>query len=173
MSLIIGKDVPWNAMWSGEDKNEIRPCKYATNELAIWSPFAPGHGKPIFAKPHHVRQRKSIRELRCTVCGQRTTSSDRWFFPLGSKVDGWWATTEAPVHFRCAEHAQNVCPHLRLLGYDPIPFPGGATVLSAIVGGEKTERDFGVKIRGRRVVGHLKLAWRVPWFLPDFPKARP
>jgi len=165
MTLQIGKDVPWNAAWSGEEQFEIRPCRYAGNRLAIWSPFKPGDGRPIFARPHQVRQRKSIREMRCTVCGGKTPENDRWWFPRGSWQEGWWMSTEAPVHLACADLAQHACPVLRKSGQTPIRFPGGESVLQAIVGGPATDRDFGVKINGRRVVGHLKLAWRNPRFL--------
>lgn len=165
VTLTIGKDVPWNAMWSGEDHNEIRPCRYADNQLALWSPFKPGTGHPIFAKPHNVRQRKSIAELRCTVCGERTPDHDRWWFPFGDIRDGWWVSTESPVHFACAELAQNRCPMIRKKGMVPIRFPGGHTILKAIIGGAAVDRDFGVKTLGRAVVGHLKLGWRNPWFL--------
>lgn len=165
MTLVIGQDVPWNAMWSGEDRNEIRPCKYAGNDLALWSPFKPGKGKPVFAKPHHVRQRKCIAEMRCTVCGQRTPEDDRWWFPFGDFRDGWWVSTESPVHFACAELAMAKCPMIRTRKQDPIRFPGGHVVLKAIVGGDSVERDFGIKTNGRKIVGHLKLGWRNPWFL--------
>lgn len=167
MTLEIGRDVPWNAAWTGEDRYEIRPCRYANNALAIWSPFLPGKGKPLFAKPHMVRQRKSIKEMRCTVCGERTQVGDRWWFPRGAWTEGWFLSTEAPVHMACADLARQACPRLRKDGEDPIPFPGGETVLSAIVGGHLTDEDFGVRIAGRRVVGHLKLGWRHPWFLDD------
>lgn len=90
---------------------------------------------------------------------------DRWWFGLGNRIEnGWFATTEAPVHGACAKLAVRVCPHLRKLGYGPKPFPPGAQVLSAIVGGPKTDRDFGLILRDRKVVGHLKLGWRYdPW----------
>ncbi|MGV8987776.1 MAG: hypothetical protein ACOH2H_16000 [Cypionkella sp.] len=108
-----------------------------------------------------VRQRRSIAEMRCTVCGERTEVNDRWWFGLGNKIEmGWWATTEAPVHRACADLATRVCPHLRKLGHDPMPFPGGAQVLSSIVGGFATDRDFSINLRGRKVIGHLKLGWR-------------
>lgn len=70
-------------------------------------------------------------------------------------------TTEAPVHRECAELALIKCPHLQRNACAPdlTPFPGGYSILSSIVGGSLTEEDFGVKIAGRRVVGHLKIAW--------------
>ena len=152
---------PWNASWTGEDAYEIRPCRWAGGKLAVWSPHKPGEGRPLFAKPHMVRQRRSIAEMRCTVCGEKTDPTDRWWFRLGNVIEnGWWATTEAPVHHQCALSAQRVCPHLKRLGAEPEPFPFGARVISVIVGGLATEKDYGVKLHGRRVVGHLKLAWR-------------
>jgi len=157
----IGLSVPWNASWTGEDAYEVRPCRCAGGLPAIWSPHRPGEGRPIFAKPHMVRQRRSIAEMRCTVCGERTPPDDRWWFRLGQPLEGWaWVTTEAPVHHRCAMLAREVCPHLRRLGEAPGRFPAHDAVLRAIVGGPATDRDFGLALNGRKVVGHLKLAWR-------------
>ncbi|MFG6514450.1 hypothetical protein ACGYKD_11645 [Sulfitobacter sp. TB366] len=165
MPLEIGKDVPWNASWSGEDHHEIRPCRYAGNSLAVWQPFKPGEGKPIFAAPHMVRQRKSIAEMRCTVCGEKTAENDRWWFPFGDWRDGWWVSTESPVHKRCADLAQYACPLIRKRELPPIRLPHGYTILSAVVGGDTTDREFGIRTNGRLIVGHLKLAWRKPAFL--------
>ena len=160
---------PWNASWTGEDYYEIRPCRWVGGKLALWSPHAPGDGKPIFAKPHMVRQRRSIAEMRCTVCGEKTGTGyyDRWWFGLGNWNDGWWMTTESPVHHDCAAKALRVCPHLRKLGILPEPFPPGAQVLSSIIGGLATDRDFGLNLRGRTVIGHLKLAWKTQPPLPS------
>lgn len=159
----IGINVPWNASWTGEDRYEVRNCRWASGMPAMWSPHKPGEGKPIFAKPHMVRQRRSIVEYRCTVCGEKTDWTDRWWFGLGqTNVPGWeFATTESPVHFDCARTALKACPHLARLGIDPTPFTMPDAILSAVVGGPATENDFGVIIGNRRVVGHLKYAWRV------------
>lgn len=173
VSLIIGQTVPWSASWSAEERFEIRPCKYAGNRLAVWQPFKPGEGRPIFAKPHNVRQRKSIAEMRCTVCGEKTVMGNRWWWPRGNQQGRWWMTTEAPVHSPCADLAIMHCPELRKSGHPPMLFPECHTVLFAIVGGEQFERDFGISTGGRDVVGSLKLAWEVslhtekPWFLED------
>lgn len=150
---------PWNASWTSEDRYEIRPCRWAGGALAVWEPHSPGVGTPIFAKPHMVRQRRSIAQFLCTVCGDHTPENDRWWFGLGIFREGHFMTTEAPVHCKCAHLARRVCPHLREAKFEPKRFPGGFRVLSAIVGGSATDEDFGVKINGRRVVGHLKLAW--------------
>lgn len=157
---MIGRTVPWNASWSGEAGCELRPCRYAQGQIAVWQPHAPGVGRPLFAQPHFVRQRRSIAEMRCTVCGERTPADDRWWFGLGEVREDWWMTTESPVHRACAALASPACPHLRNLGVAPTPFPRGARAVAQMVGGEATERDFGVRLRGRAVVGHLKRAWR-------------
>lgn len=151
--------VPWNAGWTGEERFELRPCRWADGQLALWQPHQPGEGKPIFAQPHSVRQRRSIAEMRCTVCGERTDPSDRWWFGLGNFIGDWWMTNEAPVHRRCADHAFTVCPHLRNRGVEPVPMPTGFTVLMSKVGGPEFERKFGIETRGRKVIGALKLAW--------------
>lgn len=156
----VGITVPWNAAWTGEASYEVRPCRWAGGKLALWSPHAPGVGRPVFAKPHMVRQRRSIAELRCTVCGEKTPAEDRYWFKLGRfDQDGWFRTTEAPVHLACAEHGLKVCPHLRGREADLEPMPMDYQVQAAIVGGPTTEQDFGVSISGRTVIGALKLAW--------------
>lgn len=151
--------VPWNASWTAEAAYEVRPCRWVGGKLALWSPHRPGEGRPVFAKPHMVRQRRSIAEMRCTVCGEKTPENDRWWFKLGRMQEGYFMTTEAPVHRACADYALTVCPHLKGRGDDLERMPGGYRVLAAIVGGSATEQDFGVSIGNRKVIGSLKLAW--------------
>jgi hypothetical protein len=152
--------VPWNAAWSAEASYEVRPCRWVGGKLALWSPHRPGDGKPVFAKPHMVRQRRSIAEFRCTVCGERTVASDRWWFKLGRMQEGWFMTTEAPVHHACGAYALTVCPHLRGRDADFERMPGGYSVLQAIIGGPAVQGDFGLTIDpARKVIGSLKLAW--------------
>jgi hypothetical protein len=158
---MTGLLVPWNASWTGEDAYEIRNCRWAGGKPAIWSPHRPGERKPVFAKPHMVRQRQSVARMICTVCGEPTRPSDRWWFGLGNKIDHWaLATTEAPVHRSCADHAQKVCPHLRALGQKPMRWTPPDAVVAAIVGGPNTDRDFGFALGQRKVIGHLKFVWR-------------
>lgn len=163
--------VPWNAAWSSEGRHEIRPCKYVGGALAVWSPHSPGIGRPIFAKPHMVRQRMSIAKMLCTVCGNPTPKDGRWWFALGQFQEGWFMTTEAPVHRACADLALEKCPHLqRTNGAGTLArFPAGYSILSAVLGGSLTDDDFGLKIAGRRVVGHLKIGWPEDRF-PGFPR---
>lgn len=136
---------PWNAAWSAEDSYQIRPCRWVGGKLAIWSPHKPGEGRPIFAKPHIVRQRQSVARFLCTVCGVATRTRD-----------SQGEVSAASVH-RCLRRR---CPHLRGRSGDLRPFPSGYSVLTALVGGMAVERDFGVRISvDRPVVGHLKFAW--------------
>lgn len=151
--------VPWNAGWTGEEGYEVRPCRWAGGKMALWSPHRPGVGRPLFARPHMVRQRRSIAEMRCTVCGEKTPPGDRWWFKLGTMTDGYLMTTEAPVHRACADYALTVCPHLRGREKDLEPLPDGYSIMSSIIGGPATDRDFGVKIGQTKVIGSLKLAW--------------
>lgn len=152
--------VPWNAAWSGEQRYEIRPCRWVGGMLALWSPHAPGEGKPLFAKPHMVRQRRSIAEMRCTVCGEKTPTNDRWWFKLGRIEEGMFMTTEAPVHRVCADFALKVCPHLRGRESDLERMPNDYRIARAIIGGPLVDQDFGIKIDPRqKVIGAIKLAW--------------
>ena len=157
--LAIGVQVPWNAGWSSEEEYDVRPCRWVGGRLALWSPSRQGEGRPVFAKPHMVRQRQSVAQLLCTVCGKHTPTDDRWWFRLGHAQEGFFMTTEAPVHHACATHALKVCPHLRGRADELERFPKDYVVLSALVGGPATDRDFCVAIAGRKVIGHLKLAW--------------
>lgn len=145
-------------MWSGEDRFELRPCRFIENRLAVWQVHSPGTGRPQFAEPHIVRQRRSIAEMRCTVCGERTRRGGRYWFEHGQHHEGWYMTTEAPVHLACALHAEKVCPHIRQRGLKPQPFPEGARILAATVKPEALQELFGLT-SGRLVVGQLKLAW--------------
>ena len=164
---IIGQNVPWNAAWSAEESFEVRNCRWAGGKPALWQPHKPGQGRPIFAKPHNVRQRQSIAEMRCTVCGQKTPTHDRFWFGLGRETDGWFMTTEAPVHHACARLAEAMCPHICRQNLRANPMPPPDLVFAAIVGGPVTDRDFGLNLNGRKVVGHLKLAWRPTRSLAD------
>ena len=153
--------VPWNAMWSGEDRHEIRPCRHCDGAQALWQPHLPGAGRPIFAKPHAVRQRKSVADYICTVCGEHTPPDDRWWFGVGVETKAGFTTTESPVHKACATLALEVCPYLASLGREARPFPAnGLTMIAAVVGGPEFEQDFGVRIpKGKTVFGHLKFHW--------------
>lgn len=156
--------VPWNASWTGEESFEVRPCKYAKGAMSLWQKTAPGVGQPLFAKPHMIRQRKSIAEMRCTVCGEKTEKFKRFYFrEMGHEITmqgkKYWATTEAPLHENCIEHAIKLCPQLKKNGFEPLPFPEDYYVLSALAG-QSLNDQYNVKINVQ-VVGHMKLAWQI------------
>lgn len=160
-TLTIGRQVPWNAAWTAEERYEVRFCRYAQRK-ALWMPHAPGKGRPVFAKPHFVRQRESLILKLCSVCGEHTPVLDRWWFGLGVEQDGWFMTTESAVHKCCAEHALKVCPHLKTKVRDLRPMPKPDEILTSLIGGPLVERDFGLKItEADGVAGHLKLAWKL------------
>ena len=68
-------------------------------------------------------------------------------------------TLEAPVHRACADHSLAVCPHLRQRGFEPTPFPGGASVLAATIKRESLSELFGLHAASDQIIGQLKLAW--------------
>lgn len=172
MTLVIGEHVPWNAAWTGEERYEIRSCRYADGRLALWMPYRPGDGRPVFAKPHMVRQRRSVKLMLCTVCGEHTPEDDRWWFKNGHFAEGHFMTTEAPVHRRCADHALKVCPHLRGQPENLERFPKGWDIAAAIMGGPASDRDFGLTFPRGGVVGHLKFCWPASRFTIDWRKGR-
>lgn len=155
--------VPWNAAWSSEMRYELRPCRWVNGKCALWQPHTPGEGVPMFAQPHNVRQRRSITEMRCTVCGEKTPANDRWWFRLGRVHldEGLFMTTEAPVHRDCAVFAALVCPHLQGRQDALERLPTGYMTVASIIGGPKVDQDFGINIDPSRqkVIGALKLAW--------------
>lgn len=156
-----GIPVPWNASWTGEASYGIRPCRWAEGMPAMWQPHHPLEGRPVFAKPHFVRQRQSIARMLCTVCGGRTEPGDRWWFGHGEFKDDWFMTTESPVHLACAQLSLEHCPHLRREGHANglRRFPPKWSVIKVMLGGLATEQDFGVKLGARQVIGALKLGW--------------
>ncbi len=153
-----GPAVPWNASWSSEEEYEIRPCRWASGKRAVWQKHSPGIGRPQFAKPHMVRQRRSIAELRCTVCGEKTPADDRWWFQLGRIQDGYFMTTEAPVHRVCADYALTVCPHLKKEGGQLERMPTGFSILSAVLGNDPSKPSFKFDLSSHPI-GNLKIAW--------------
>ncbi|HEX5404314.1 MAG TPA: hypothetical protein VFX16_18650 [Pseudonocardiaceae bacterium] len=100
-----GAVVPYVGSWSGE---ELRPSVvvnrpgggigYADETLldrdewgVLWTRTAGriGKGRPLFTKPHPVRQRRAMLRLLCQVCAQpadRSTDGLLWLLP-GDRVD--------------------------------------------------------------------------------------
>jgi hypothetical protein len=168
--LIIGRDVPWNASWSGESRYKIHLCRWTGRpytsggqQPAVCQANRPGDGRPVFAHPHMVRQRKSVAKMLCTVCGEPTPENDRWMFSMGERhmIQGVeaWLTTESPVHCRCADLAAEACPTLRKGGFKPARFPRRYAIIAQLVGGPELLKMTGLHVDpARPVVGHLKIA---------------
>jgi len=76
-SLAIGVDVPWVTNWTAEIILGPGPCPSLDGAIAILQTSYPGFGKPEYSKNHAVRQRMTVREMLCPMCGQPTTEGDR------------------------------------------------------------------------------------------------
>jgi len=168
MALQIGVDAPWVISWSEEESFDIRPCRWVEGRLAVWQPHRSGSGRPLFARPHSVRQRKAIRLGLCSMCGEPIRMPTApWWFGLGVWLHGGektgpiFMTQEPGLHRACAVRAAEMCPHLKARHLVAAPMPiMAADIAASIVGGEACERDFGIRPQGRTVHGALKLAWR-------------
>lgn len=110
------------------------PCATVGGRLAIVQQERPGYGKPLYSRNHARRQRQSVRDMLCPMCGTPTAPGDRWIqtaslVPAGelrrrgfraalpaSVTDGTMifnAGSIAPSHRACAIRALEYCPHLR------------------------------------------------------------
>lgn len=154
-SLRIGVDVPWVTSWSGEAATGVGPCPSVDGVLAVGQAEHPGHGEPLYARNHLFRQRRSVREMLCPMCGKPTPEDDRWSQTarwsrageIRAKGLGVWLPAEfpddrrlldagaiAPLHRACAERATRKCPHLKALDRQAlIRFPGAWIVVALSV----------------------------------------
>ncbi|HEX3888175.1 MAG TPA: hypothetical protein VHW05_11815 [Phenylobacterium sp.] len=131
--LKIGVDVPWVTAWSEELMTGFGPCPSVDGAIAVAQIDKPGVGEPQYARNHVFRQRKSVREMLCPMCGKPTVNGDRW-----SQTGHWTTAGEvrarnmgvwlpgdfpdrrplfdaggiAPMHRACAERSQALCPFL-------------------------------------------------------------
>lgn len=80
----------------------------------------PGHGEPMFANVHPLRQRRCMRRLLCNVCARPADETDDgvlWL--LKDHRNDWpnWpeamAVTEPPICAPCVRLASRLCPALR------------------------------------------------------------
>lgn len=150
--LRVGIDVPWVTSWSSEATTGVAPCPSIDGALAVGQAQSPGQGEPLYARNHLFRQRKSVREMLCPMCGEPTPDGDRWSQTarwttagaIRAKGLGVWLPPEfpddrrlmdagaiAPLHRACAERDRLSCPHLNDLADQELkPFPGAWIVVA-------------------------------------------
>ena len=143
--LQVGIDVPWVTSWSEEPFLGVRPCPTVGGRLAAHQTQRPGEGRPEYSRNHLVRQRRSVAEMLCPMCGAPTIEGDRWTqtarrTSVGAmRVRGFGqlllpelkdaavvidAGAIAPLHLACAERSMRQCPHLMAMETAEIrPFP--------------------------------------------------
>lgn len=181
-SLKVGLDVPWVTSWTGEPGLGAGPCPSVGGAMAILQADQPGRGKPLYSLNHAVRQRLSVRDMLCPMCGQPTTADDRWTqvahpvtagrlraagrgsgLPDDLADDGVLidAGAIAPLHRACAERSLRYCPHLKAdPDIDVRRFPGRWIVLPLMAWAEAPARMFLARPTRQRsvpVIGFLQL----------------
>jgi hypothetical protein len=109
--------VPFVACWSDERNASVTRIIRWRAHPAIFTDRQ--SGVPDFGSTHSHRQRRCMDDGRCQVCGE--TGATLYVIPddsamAGTHVGLWdedrWIIN-APVHERCYEYSQSVCPHLR------------------------------------------------------------
>ena len=181
-ALKVGVDVPWVTSWTGEPVLGVRPCPSVNGALAIVQADNAGHGKPLYSQNHAVRQRLTVRDMLCPMCGQPTTPEDRYTqvahpFAAGSlRASGRGgalpadieddrilidAGAIAPLHLACSSRSLRYCPHLKADPHiDVRPFPRSWVVLPLMARAEAPPQLFLAKAEPARaipVIGFLQL----------------
>lgn len=122
MTLMFGNSpVPFTVSWSAEDRFTVEPCRFADGRMAICQSVAPGQGKPIFGKPHSIRQRQAIAQNLCDICGKPLKNRTRVSLSHArlrgnAMIDGKGTgilQVEPLLHRECAATAMRFCPSLR------------------------------------------------------------
>ncbi|KQY91761.1 hypothetical protein [Brevundimonas sp. Root1423] len=181
-ALKVGVDVPWVTSWTGEPVLGVRPCASVNGALAIVQADNAGYGKPLYSQNHAVRQRLTIRDMLCPMCGQPTTPEDRYTqvahpFAAGSlrasgRGDALPADIDddrilidagaiAPLHKACSSRSLRYCPHLKADPHiDVRAFPRSWVVLPLMARAEAPPQLFLAQARPARaipVIGFLQL----------------
>ena len=181
-SLKVGVDVPWVTSWTGEPSLGAGPCPSVGRALAIRQVENPGMGKPLYSQNHAVRQRLSVRDMRCPMCGQPTPATDRWTqvaHPVTAgrlRADGRGARLPgdipddhilidagaiAPLHRACVDRSLRYCPHLKADPHiDVRRFPDRWFVLPLMARAEAVPQLFLARplpARTAAVIGFLQL----------------
>ncbi|MDP1778023.1 MAG: hypothetical protein Q8K90_05385 [Brevundimonas sp.] len=181
-SLKVGVDVPWVTSWTGEPSLGVGPCPSVGGALAILQSDNPGQGKPLYSQNHAVRQRLSVRDMRCPMCGHPTLANDRWTqvahpvaagrlradrrggrLPAELSDDSILvdAGAIAPLHRACVDRSLRYCPHLKADPHiDVRRFPDRWIVLPLMARAEASAQLFLARptpARTAAVIGFLQL----------------
>jgi hypothetical protein len=181
-SLKVGVDVPWVTGWTGEPSLGVGPCASVGGALAVLQADRPGRGKPLYSQNHAVRQRLSVRDMRCPMCGEPTTADDRWTQVAHPVAAGRLRATGrgdrlpvdiaddsvlidagaiAPLHRACVDRSLRYCPHLKAdPDIDVRRFPDRWVVLPLTARAEAAPQLFlasPAPPRTRTVIGFLQL----------------
>ncbi|TPW04562.1 MAG: hypothetical protein FD125_1087 [bacterium] len=181
-SLKVGIDVPWVTSWTGELSLGAGPCPSVGGALAILQADHAGRGKPLYSQNHAVRQRLSVRDMRCPMCGEPTAADDRWTqvaHPVAAgrlRADGRGgrlpadladesilidAGSIAPLHKACVDRSLRYCPHLKADPHiDVRRFPDRWVILPLTARAEAAPQLFlarPVPARTAEVIGFLQL----------------
>lgn len=110
--------VPMTVSWSSEETMFVAPCRYFDNRPAICQPESPGVGKPLFGKPHAVRQRRAVALDLCDLCGKSTKTRTKVSLshaqPQPHGASGWAILQVEPMlHVECAAICIQHCPSLK------------------------------------------------------------
>lgn len=181
-SLKVGVDVPWVTSWTGEPSLGAGPCPSVDGALAILQADNPGQGKPLYSQNHAVRQRLSVHDMLCPMCGQPTGPNDRLTqvaHPVaagrlretgrGDRLPGDLSDDStlidagaiAPLHRACVDRSLRYCQHLKADPHIDIRrFPDRWIVLPLMARAEAPPQLFLARptpARSAAVIGFLQL----------------
>jgi hypothetical protein len=134
----------------------VAPCPTVDGRLAIHQTERPGWGRPNYSQNHMNRQRRTVRQMLCPMCGRPTRPDDRWtqtatpttvgelragglghLLPrvrLADQQPVLNAGAIAPSHRACAELALTHCPHLGGMADKTLrPFPSRWSIAPLLV----------------------------------------
>lgn len=109
--------VPWTVSWSSEEGQRLEMCPFFL-KLALGQPSSPGHGKPLFGKPHMCRQREAVALGLCDLCGKSHATTTKVSLsharPMPHGAEGWAILQVEPLlHRACARESLRFCPSLK------------------------------------------------------------
>lgn len=110
--------VPHTVSWDKEDRFYVGRCEFAGGAMAICQSLDQGNGKPMFGKPHSQRQRQTIAQGRCDLCGtsleHRTKVSLSHARLRQNGAEGPCIMQVEPMlHKECAADSLRFCPSLK------------------------------------------------------------